>query len=197
MAAEVKDWNASELSSLDAGSWFSPAYKGEPIPRLDDVLRAAKGKCKLNVELKTDGIRYPSLEDAVLEQISAHDMEKDVVLTSFHAGTLYKSRKKNAAVRTGLILDGWRATLVDELKSLGADFLSIGYSRLNRVRLDALYAAGIEAMAWTVNDKRAMSKLMKLDDRLLLCTNFPERWREAMEAPALVSGRWLGFPFRQ
>jgi glycerophosphoryl diester phosphodiesterase len=28
-----------ELKTLDAGSWFAPAYKGETIPTLNEVLR--------------------------------------------------------------------------------------------------------------------------------------------------------------
>ncbi|MHA7962633.1 glycerophosphodiester phosphodiesterase [Paenibacillus sp. CAU 1782] len=193
---EVRSWSASELSSLDAGSWFSRAFKGEQVPRLDDVLREAKGKCMLNVELKTDGIRYPALEEKALERIAAFGMEEQVVLTSFHAGTLYKARKLNAGIRTGLIVDAWRPTLVEELRGLGADFLSIGYSRLNRQRMELLNAAGIQCMAWTVNDKRNLAKLMALDSGLLLCTNYPERWREALNMPPRHLMGWLGLPFR-
>jgi glycerophosphoryl diester phosphodiesterase len=193
---EVKSWSASELSSLDAGSWFSSAFKGEPIPRLDEVLRAAKGKCMLNVELKTDGVRYPSLEEKVLDRIRVFGMEDQVVLTSFHAGTLFKARKLNARVRTGLILDAWRPSLIEELRSLGADFLSIGYSRLNRMRMELLNAAGIKCMAWTVNDRRSLARLMAMDSSLMLCTNYPERWREALTMqPRKLTG-WLGMPFR-
>lgn len=193
---EVKNWSASELSSLDAGSWFSPAFKGEPVPRLDDVLQASKGKCMLNVELKTDGIRYPALEEKVLERIRAFGMEDQVVLTSFHAGTLFKARKLHDGVRTGLILDAWRPTLVEELRELGADFLSIGYSRLNRLRMELLNAAGIGCMAWTINDKRNLAKLMALDPGLMLCTNYPECWREALNMRPRPLLGWLGLPFR-
>ncbi|WP_374121441.1 glycerophosphodiester phosphodiesterase [Paenibacillus sp. LHD-117] len=176
---EVKNWTAAELASLDAGSWFSSAFKGESIPTLEEVLKEAEGRCKLNIELKTDGIRYPHIEDKVLALIAGHGLTDDVVITSFHVGTLHRVRKLSKRIRTGLILDGWRGTLIEELKELGCDFLSIGYARLNKDRLALLKEAGIQVMAWTANDKRTIRKLAALDPNLLICTNYPDRWREA------------------
>ncbi|GBG12273.1 glycerophosphodiester phosphodiesterase [Paenibacillus agaridevorans] len=177
---DVRSWTAAELASLDAGRWFSSTFKGESIPMLEEVLRETKGRCKLNIELKTDGIRYPHIEEAVLECIAKHGASEEVVLTSFHAGTLHRVRKLSRTIRTGLILDAWRNTLIYELGELGCDFLSIGYSRLNKDRLAQLKEAGIQTMAWTANDKRSIRKLSSLDPKLLICTNFPDRWREVM-----------------
>ncbi len=176
---EVKARTAAELAELDAGNWFSQKYQGERIPTLEQVLREAKGRCKLNIELKTDGIRYPHIEEKVLALLQRYDMEREVVITSFHEGTLYRVRRLNDIVRTGIIIDKWRTTLPQELKELGCDFLSIGYSRLNKLRLNELQKAGIQVMAWTINDTNTIRKLAALDARLMICTNYPERWQEA------------------
>src|SRR5262249_45244537 len=37
-----------ELRSLDAGSWFGPAFRGERIATLEEFLEAARGRIKLN-----------------------------------------------------------------------------------------------------------------------------------------------------
>lgn len=189
---EVRDWTAAELASLDAGSWFSPKFKGESVPALDEVLREAKGKCKLNIELKTDGKRYPRIEEKVLERIIAYDMLDEVIITSFHAGTLGRVRKLSSQVRIGLILDGWRSTLVRELREMKSDFLSISHSKLTPSRIAQLNGAGIQTMAWTVNDKKAIRKTAALDPRILICTNYPERWREAMRDRTLSLPRRTG-----
>lgn len=175
---DVKSLTAAELASLDAGHWFSQKYQGEPVPTLEQVLKEAAGRCKLNIELKTDGIRYPMIEQKVLACIRAYRAEKEVVVTSFHEGTLYRMRKLSSQIRTGLIIDGWRNTLPKELKELGSDFLSIGYSRLNKERVALLKNAGIQVMAWTVNEKRAIRKIAALDPDIMICTNYPERWHE-------------------
>ena len=198
---EVRDWTAAELASLDAGSWFSPQFKGESIPTLDEVLREGTGRIKFNIELKTDGIRYPYIEEKVLERVEEHGLQDDVVFTSFHVGTLFRMRKLSESARIGLIVDGWRSTLLHELGELHADFLSIGW--LNRERIDLLKKAGIQTMAWTVNEKRAIRKVAELDPGLMICTNYPDRWREAMASGAgmfgsaarsrLDASRWFRF----
>jgi len=52
MAAAGSGLYAQELDRLDAGSWFSPAYAGEPIPRLEPFLRWIKGKAKIFFDVK-------------------------------------------------------------------------------------------------------------------------------------------------
>ncbi|MEK3881700.1 glycerophosphodiester phosphodiesterase family protein [Paenibacillus sp. PL2-23] len=177
---DVRHWSAAELASLDAGSWFSPAFKGESIPTLDEVLREGSGRTQFNIELKTDGVRYPYIEEKALQKVMEHGLQEDVVFTSFHMGTLHRLRKMSASVRIGLILDGWRGTLLQELRELQADFLSIGYGRLNQERVQLLKDAGIQTMAWTANDKRALRRIADLDPGLLICTDYPERWGEIM-----------------
>ena len=45
-------YSAEELDRLDAGSWFSPAFTGEPIPRLEPFLRWIKGRAKIFFDVK-------------------------------------------------------------------------------------------------------------------------------------------------
>ncbi|MFD1953440.1 glycerophosphodiester phosphodiesterase [Paenibacillus thailandensis] len=177
---EVKDWTAAELASLDAGSWFSRIYRGEPIPTLKQVLEAVRGKRKLNIELKTEGVKYPQLERYALDLIFSYGMENEVVVTSFHAGALHALRKLTDRVRTGLIVDRWRSTLPQELRELGADFLSLAYTKLNGTRAALLRQHGIQTLAWTIDDAAAIRKVAALDPDILICTNHPDRWREAM-----------------
>ncbi|NLJ85355.1 MAG: glycerophosphodiester phosphodiesterase family protein [Firmicutes bacterium] len=42
-----------EVRTLDAGSWFGPEFAGEKIPTFEEVVEWAKGKIRLNVELKS------------------------------------------------------------------------------------------------------------------------------------------------
>lgn len=178
---EVRDKTAVELASLDAGNWFSRKYKGEPLPTLDSVLQAIAGRCCLNIELKTDGIRYPQLEERVLERVHAHGLENNVILTSFHPGILNNVLKlTEGRVRTGLIVDRWRDSLPEELGQTKSDLLSIAYSKLNKERVQKLKQANIQIMAWTLNDERSIRKIAALDPDIMICTNYPDRWRKAI-----------------
>jgi len=45
--------SSAYIDQLDAGSWFDPAFAGEPVPRLDNFLRWIKGKAKVYLDVKT------------------------------------------------------------------------------------------------------------------------------------------------
>ena len=36
-SGKVIDLSLSQLKKLDAGSWFSPSFRGEPIPTLEEI----------------------------------------------------------------------------------------------------------------------------------------------------------------
>jgi len=62
---KVSDFTLAELKKLDAGSWFDPAFKGEPIPTIEEVfaLRA----------------RYPARPGLMAIDLKEADTEADVV----------------------------------------------------------------------------------------------------------------------
>lgn len=61
----VVDLTLAELKTLDAGSWFDPAFRGERVPTLDEVFEALS--------------RYPH-RVLVAMDLKAADVEEDVVL---------------------------------------------------------------------------------------------------------------------
>lgn len=48
----IAHMTSDEIDALDAGSWFSPAFKGEPVPRLDVFLKACQGRIATYAEIK-------------------------------------------------------------------------------------------------------------------------------------------------
>lgn len=62
-----------ELATLDAGRWFSAAFAGEPIPRLEDWLALAlRHQMGVNLELKLDArdSRVQPLVEAVMQVLT-------------------------------------------------------------------------------------------------------------------------------
>ncbi|GMW00595.1 MAG: glycerophosphoryl diester phosphodiesterase [Candidatus Hydrogenedentota bacterium] len=62
---------AAQLDTLDAGSWFSDQFKGEPVPRLDAYLDWAKGKIKIYFDVKAADI------PALVALVRKKDFEND------------------------------------------------------------------------------------------------------------------------
>lgn len=60
-----------EIDALDAGSWFSPAFAGERIPRLDKFLAWVKGKAKVFLDVKNAD------PQKVVDAIYAAGLEKE------------------------------------------------------------------------------------------------------------------------
>lgn len=48
----IGDLTSDEIDRLDAGSWFSPRFAGERVPRLEPFLRWIKGKAKVFLDVK-------------------------------------------------------------------------------------------------------------------------------------------------
>jgi len=65
---------SEEVDKLDAGSWFSPKFAGERVPRYDTFIPWLKGKIKINFD-----IRYADLEK-LIKMIRDADMAADCFL---------------------------------------------------------------------------------------------------------------------
>lgn len=183
----VADFTAAELQSMDAGSRFSPQFRGESVPTLEQVLELTAGRCRLNIELKTYGGRYPGLEAAVAGMLRRHGRMEDIVITSFDPLALRRVKEAAGGLRTGLIIDAAPPGLEQALARIGATFLSIGWGRLTAERMASFRRAGLTVMAWTVDRKYAMRKIAAMGDDIIICTNYPDRFGELRE------GRRLGW----
>ncbi len=54
----IRSLTSAQIDSLDAGSWFSEDFKGERIPRLEQLLDFCKGRIKLYFDVKDADLEY-------------------------------------------------------------------------------------------------------------------------------------------
>lgn len=162
-----------ELRQLDVGGWFSPEYEGEPIPTLEEAMEFAKGKLKLNIEIKNVG-KDSALPEKVVELIRTYGMEEQCVVTSTSLNYLMQVRELMPELRTGYIIS---AAYGDFYSSDAVDFISIRSSFINERLVDRVHAQGKTIHAWTVNSKSEMERLRLLGvDNLI--TDYPVLARE-------------------
>ncbi|SFB33716.1 glycerophosphoryl diester phosphodiesterase [Cohnella sp. OV330] len=178
--ARVRDKTAAELAALDAGSWFHRMYAGEGIPSLSQVLELTRGRCRLNIELKDGEPDKDLLARKVGELLQSQGREEDSILTSFDHALLLSARRHAPRTRTGLIMDKRPSNIAAVLDSLGAKVLSLNHKYVNVALLAQTEAAGVEVMAWTVNEQRDLNKLATYAQSFQLCTNYPDRWLAAV-----------------
>ncbi len=195
-ALDRKIWEVTydDIKSLDAGSWFSPDFKGEPIPTLGDVIDAARGKIKLNIELKFNG-HEKDLVKRTVDVIKSKNFESECVLTSLNYAGILRVKDLDPELKTGLIV--FRA--VGNIFDAPSDFYSLS-SKI--VKGDTIRSANRHDKAihvWTINDLNTMAYFIELGvDNII--TDYPAKLVELLQQRAnlsdverllLKAGNWI------
>ena len=155
---QVRDLTLPELKRLDAGSWFDARFRGERIPTLEELLRAAPADCELNLEIKQAEPPYAGIERDVLEFLDARPLVKARTgVSSFHHGTLRALRALDGAVRIGLLPGRLPIDQAFELaRELRAESMNVNQERLTADWLTRAKAAGLRILVYTiVTDEQA------------------------------------------
>lgn len=160
----VREKTVSELKRLDAGSWFSKEFFGERIPTLDEVLDLVKGKSKLIIELKEEG-----LADATVELIVSREMCGEVIIASFIEQVGFRLAELEPKIPFELIhysphmLGGNESVrLADQASNLDAEILAVNYQGISSELVDSTRAANVQLLAWTVDDEATMHRMADL-----------------------------------
>lgn len=132
-------YSAAELDLLDAGSWFSPAFSGEKIPRLEPFLRWIKGKARVFFDVKNASAR------AIGELVQSLGMQEECFfwssdrawMESLHAAYPHLALKVN--VRTAEDVEAAH-------RELGARFVETGLEYLTPTLLETCHLLGIKLM---------------------------------------------------
>jgi len=147
------EFTLEEIKNLDAGSWFSSEFKGEPIPTLEEAIKLCKGKLKLNIELK-GGYKDKHLVKEVIRLIKKYDTTDDNVVTSLEYDLINSVEKTDSSIITGYIM----YMAFGDLNTLNTDFYSLEISRISDLFINEAHLQGREVHVWTVNDKDVVTE---------------------------------------
>ena len=159
--AGVLDWGS--LARLDAGSWHSRAYAGEPLPTLEAIAAhcLAHGH-HLNIEIKPS----PGQADETgrVVALSAERLWAGAddwpLLSSFEPEALEAARRAAPRLPLALLLDerwdGW----FEVAQGLGCVAVVAHHRLLDADWIAQLHAAALRALAYTVNDAPTARRLL-------------------------------------
>jgi glycerophosphoryl diester phosphodiesterase len=156
LARRLDELSYDEVRQLDVGSWFDPAFAGERVPTLAEVIRLCRGKIRLNIELKFFGPDR-RLAQAVADLVRKEDFESECLITSLNYDALQEVKRHNPRLRTGLTV----AHALGDISRLEVDALSVRADFLSDDVLRSAHRLGREVHVWTVNDARQMTRQMK------------------------------------
>ena len=155
----------SELSQLDAGSWHSRAYAGEPLPTFEAIARyCLANRHFLDIEIKpTPGVEEET--GRVVAEHAARYWKGQAVppfLTSFRPESLQGAKAVVPELPRGLLIDtlwdGW----FEVAKALECMAVICNYKLADAAYMAKLKAAGFKALCYTVNDEAEAARLWAL-----------------------------------
>lgn len=159
--ADALTWR--DLALLDAGSWHSPAYAGEPLPSLAAVAALCRaGGIALNIEIKPTPGRERETGAAVALDAQALWSGAKVapLLSSFAEASLDAAREAAPELPRAYLADRLPKDWEARVSKAGCVAVDLDHQLLTRARVDAFHAAGFRVVAWTVNETARAEKLL-------------------------------------
>lgn len=153
----VRDRTVRQLKRLDAGAWRGPAFSGQRIQTLQEILERFRDRARLLIELKGGSDLYPGIEERVVATLEIYDVLGQALVQSFDPAALARLRELSREVRLGALIaqpaEGLAAAGPGAVQAIcpGAHLLSEGDVHMWR-------EAGLDCYVWTVNEPLLMDR---------------------------------------
>lgn len=163
----VRAYSLEELKAFDAGSWFHPSFVGERIPTLQEVLEAVRGRCWLNIELKSDWFFRPHEEMVrrVVQSVREAGMMDHVLFSSFTHSLVALVRHMEPKAPTGVIYNLYRdfgRSPAKLAQRVGASVFVCARHELNRAMVRDARQHSLALYVYTLNSVQNAEKMMEL-----------------------------------
>lgn len=130
---------AAEIDRLDAGSWFSPHFAGERVPRLEPFLRWIKGQAKVFFDVKW---AHPQ---PLIDLVHALGLEDDCFFWSSVDEWMLELHRLAPELALKVNVKSV-ADVAAAVERLGAAIVEINLEHMNQELIDACRARGLKIM---------------------------------------------------
>jgi glycerophosphoryl diester phosphodiesterase len=162
----VNQLKLEEIRRLDAGSHFDIAFKGEPVPTLEQILTKVSDRTFTNIELTNYASPNDELPILVGELVKRLGMQDRVMFSSFHPIPLLRAHRQLPEVPVGLLAGaGMSGALarswVGRLIPHQALHPEVKHTTPSLIQSE--HRRGCRVNVWTVNEPDAMRSLFTWD----------------------------------
>lgn len=166
----------AEVAKLDAGSWFSPEFSGEPIPTLEEVLLACRGQATVLIELKGTLTERPTIE-----LVRELEMEDQVVIQSFDHIMVGKAKQRAPEIPAFILIrqDLTPQAMVNTALYYGANGIGVRHNFLTEELVEVAHENGLVVFPWTVDNPEDMLNYLQMGVDGII-TNYPQVLQEIL-----------------
>jgi glycerophosphoryl diester phosphodiesterase len=192
----IGDLTLADIKRLDAGAKFAPAFRGERIPTLRELIDLVKAsgndRFRLNLEIKFgDGHEGEpaDLEERVAAVLRETGFMDRVITQSFYHRSAAKMKRLAPGIPAGLLVGQRRqpSNPVAAVREHGVDYYAPHFSLVTPDLLRTLHRADIPVVTWTVNDPEDMRRLIAMGLGGLpgdgMISDFPDRLMTLRRGP--------------
>lgn len=156
-----QDWAA--LSRLDAGSWHSPPFAAEPLPRFEQIAAFCQANgCALNIEIKPcPGEEARTGAAVAREAARLWAGALPPLLSSFKPEALAAAQRAEPALPRALLLDTWWDGWLECAEALGVVAVITNWRLMDRALIERLHGQGLRALVYTVNEADVAERLIR------------------------------------
>jgi glycerophosphoryl diester phosphodiesterase len=162
----VKNMTLAELRKLDAGSHFDVAFQGEPIPTLEEVLKAIGQLTYINIELTNYASKTDMLPDRAAALVKRLKLSRRVMFSSYNPIALRRVKRLLPDVpigllanpgKTGWLARSWVGRLIVQYQTLNPEVGDVTASLIEQI-----HSLQRGVLTYTVNDEKTMQVLFRL-----------------------------------
>ncbi|MCE2572235.1 glycerophosphodiester phosphodiesterase family protein [Motilimonas eburnea] len=157
---QVIQHRLAELNQLDAGSWFSAQFQGEPIPSLQHALaHIDKLGLGLNLEIKTYQHSPNVMAQAVYQELQRANFSRPLLVSSFCHQTLAALHQLDPTLAIGVLFEALPRDWLTIAQSLNAISIHCDADLLSQEQAQQISTAGYPLLCYTVNHLEQAKKL--------------------------------------
>jgi glycerophosphoryl diester phosphodiesterase len=179
----VQNRTLAELKELDAGSWFAPAFAGQHIPTLQEVIDVVGNRLLLNIELKTRELNGDGLAAAVVTTVKENNLLDRAIVSSFNPLAVWRSRRLEPGLSVGMLYSPDQPLPFRRLwlrRLIRPSALHPHHAALDEATMEWARKRGYRVHAWTVDDPAEMRRLKRIGVDVII-TNRPDRLRRVLQ----------------
>lgn len=146
---------------MDAGSYKDPSFHEAKIPTLREVfIWLSTTNLQLNIELKTDVIHYPNIEEKAVALVREYHLSNQIVFSSFNHDSVSLLAEIAPEIPRAILYDTPLTDPISEAKHREASGLHPNFQLLTKEFVQLAQEQGYVFRPYTINEYKDLQTMI-------------------------------------